>query len=232
MTAKRAEATNSALMTLDAVMFDFDGVIVESNTIKTEAFRDLFANEREHVDAIVALHRRHAGVSRLVKFDMIYRAILRRPLAADERDELGVRFQRMVMEKVVACPMVPGALELLQSLAGCVPMAVVSGTPEGELREIVMRRGLEKFFFSISGTPRTKREIVSALLKDNGWRADRVLMVGDAIEDLNGAQANGVPFVGRVPKSDANPFPADIPAVEDLSGVAGAIERLARPVIH
>jgi beta-phosphoglucomutase-like phosphatase (HAD superfamily) len=49
---------------LRAIVFDFDGVILESADIKTNAFRALFASYPEHVDQIVDFHLRNAGVSR------------------------------------------------------------------------------------------------------------------------------------------------------------------------
>lgn len=86
------------------IIFDFDGVIVESVDIKTEAFRALFAHERAHVDSIVQFHETHGGLSRFDKFDVIYRDILRRPLGDEERVRLGTLFSELVVEAVVACP--------------------------------------------------------------------------------------------------------------------------------
>ena len=57
---------------LSAVIFDFDGVIVESLDVKADAFRSLFADHPEHVDQIVRLHRENLGVSRYEKFRTIY----------------------------------------------------------------------------------------------------------------------------------------------------------------
>ena len=54
---------------LDALLFDFDGVILESADIKTDAFRELFADQPAHVEEIVALHQRYGGVSRHVTLE-------------------------------------------------------------------------------------------------------------------------------------------------------------------
>src|SRR5271166_1937444 len=98
---------------LDAIIFDFDGVIVESTDIKTEAFRSLFADWSEKLEAIVDLHQRHAGIDRLVKFEVIYREILCLPLTAERKAALAARFAELVVERVVACPLVPGAAAFL-----------------------------------------------------------------------------------------------------------------------
>ena len=62
---------------LKAIFFDFDGVIVESAGIKTEAFRKLFSNYPDQVDEIVDYHKANAGISRYDKFDYIYEKILK-----------------------------------------------------------------------------------------------------------------------------------------------------------
>jgi HAD superfamily hydrolase (TIGR01549 family) len=209
----------------DAVLFDFDGVIVESTQIKTDAFRELFVEYPRHVDQIVALHERNAGVSRLIKFDMIYRDILRLPLSDADRQSLADRFQRLVLEKVIACPMVPGALDLLRFLSRKISLAVVSGTPEDELRQIVAKRDLAGYFVTVNGSPRTKADIIGALLSEKRWSPGRVLMIGDAIEDFKAASATAVRFVGRVTQGRANPFPAGTVVVEDMVHLT-AVSRL------
>jgi phosphoglycolate phosphatase-like HAD superfamily hydrolase len=208
---------------LDAVLFDFDGVILESVDIKTDAFRALFAEETDHLDAIIALHRRHAGLNRLIKFEMIHRDILGRPLAPERKVHLAAKFQDLVLERVVACPMVPGASEFITRLAGRTPLAIVSGTPQAELQEIVQRRGMRQYFDSVCGGPRRKPEIVAGLLGERAWRPQRVLMLGDALEDLAAARAHNLLFVGRLLPSGANSFPSGTPVINDLHGVENAV---------
>ena len=95
---------------LQAIVFDFDGTLVESIDTKTEAFRVLFADHPEHVDRIVALHLEQGGRSRYEKFAMIYRDVLRREPQPGEFDRLGKRFEALVFDAVVKCPFVPGAV--------------------------------------------------------------------------------------------------------------------------
>ena len=41
---------------IKAIIFDFDGVLVESTQIKTEAFRNLFSKWPDKVDEMVRYH--------------------------------------------------------------------------------------------------------------------------------------------------------------------------------
>ncbi len=175
-------------------VFDFDGVVLESTDIKTRAFAQLFDGN----EAAVAFHLEHAGVSRYEKFRHIHEQILGIPYTEEDERRLGDRFSELVLEEVLRCPFVPGARELLERRRHDARLFVASGTPEGELRDIVEARGLSDCFAGVYGTPATKAEIVERIVADERVERDEVLFVGDAMTDLLGARAARVPFVGRV----------------------------------
>ena len=213
-------------MIFKAVAFDFDGVILESADIKTDAMKTLFAGHGAHLAEIVALHERHAGISRYVKFDMIYRDILRAPLPPAVRQELGRKFSALVLEKVLACPFVPGAREFLKARHRSLPLFVASGTPDCELAEIVAGRGLARYFKGVYGSPRGKAEIIRAILADLGLAARDLAFVGDGLSDFEAARSVAVTFVGRVRDGDASTFPASTAVVQDLTGLDRALDRV------
>ena len=120
---------------LRAVVFDFDGVIVESGDIKTEAFLELFAAYPQHLAAIKRHHLDHLGISRFKKFAWIYDNVLHEPYDTGEKIRLGDRFSAIVFQKVCETPFVPGAREALEALARAgVHLVVASGTPRDEAR--------------------------------------------------------------------------------------------------
>ena len=182
---------------LRAVAFDFDGVIVESGPIKQEAFLALFADRPELHPRILEHHRRHLGVSRYDKLIWIHRELLGRELAPEELDELGRRYSELVVDRVLACPLVAGADELLRALAGRIPSFVVSATPQEELERIVELRGLRRYFREVRGTPGVKSAILAELMANHALAADEMLMVGDGLSDYLAARQAGVPFVLR-----------------------------------
>ena len=197
-----------------AAVFDFDGVVLESADIKTNAFRRLFGGN----PAAVAYHLEHQGVSRYEKFRHVTTEILGRPYTdADER-RLGTRFSELVLDEVLACPFVPGARALLERRASQLPLFVASGTPEGELRTIASARGVAGCFAGIYGTPPTKAQIIRRVLRQTALAPGDVVMIGDATTDLEGAQTAGVRFVGRVRPGDPDPFAGEqVPVVSDLA---------------
>lgn len=183
---------------LAAIVFDFDGVIVESADVKTDAFCELFAaHGADVVERVKTHHLANMGISRFVKFAWIYEQVLRQPLSEADSAALGERFSALALDKVLAAPFVPGAVAALAHLAPKLPLFVASGTPQGELDLIVDRRGLREFLREVHGTPREKPAILADLQRRHGLEAGQILFVGDGMSDYKAATATGVHFLAR-----------------------------------
>ena len=206
-----------------AIIFDFDGVILDSVDIKTKAFARLFAEHGpEVVGQVVAHHLEQCGVSRFRKFAHIYEHILHRPMPEGESERLGERFSALVFDEVVKAAWIPGAPEFLEQHHARYLCFVASGTPQEELERIVRLRGLEKYFAGVFGTPATKEEITRGIFARHGFEASEALFVGDALTDFNAAKACGVGFVG-IATDGTGPFPAGTVVLPDLRGLAGLL---------
>ena len=201
-----------------AIIFDFDGVIVESGDIKTQAFAELYRAHGEHiVTEVVRYHCQNGGMSRYLKFRYFQENLLNNPpLTAEEENTLDQRFSALVIEAVIASQAVAGAEALIQKAATRMPLFVASGTPEHELRTIVERRGLAPYFTEVRGSPLSKQTLIANIIATHSLTPERVLMIGDAMADYHGAAANGTAFLGRVRPGDNNPFPAHVKTVPDL----------------
>ena len=99
---------------IKAIIFDFDGVIIESSEIKTAAFRTLFATYPDRLTEIIAHHQKNSGISRYKKFRYIYEEILGQALSVQKEAALGEEFSLIVLEKVLNAPYTAGAIEFLQ----------------------------------------------------------------------------------------------------------------------
>lgn len=201
----------------DAIIFDFDGVLVESVDVKTDAFAALYAEYgTEVVKRVVAYHREHGGVSRFQKFRYFHRELLDIELTSEAEADLGRRFSEMVENAVVSAPWVAGAWELIQAYERRIPMFVASGTPDGELNRIVLRRGIRRYFVSVHGSPATKAEIIRKIVAKHDFQRNRVLMIGDSMTDYQGAIEAGVNFIGRVADPMNTAFPMDVVTIPNM----------------
>ncbi|MBS7536120.1 HAD family hydrolase [Ancylobacter sonchi] len=209
-----------------AIIFDFDGVILDSARLKTQAFADCYAGEAEETIAeVVAYQDRHGGVGRREKFAHYERELFGRPGDPAALDALCRRFAELIDTAMMEAPFIPGAVQVLAALHGCLPLHLVSGMPETELRVLLARRGLDGFFASVAGTPRLKLPEFRRILADENLAPGEVLAVGDARTEFDAAMELGIPFLAIVAEGAPDFFPADVPRHRDLSGFLDFVAR-------
>ena len=201
---------------LSAVVFDCDGVLIESNEVKTLAFGQTVAGfGSKAMDRLMDYHREHGGISRFKKFEWFYREVVNAPLSDEMMKILCDRFTELCIDAVLEAPMVAGAQESLDLLSGRRPMFVASGTPEKELQDILVQRGLAPYFKGIRGTPPEKQHLLAQIISENRLDPSGVVMVGDAVTDLRAAQYCSTLFYGRGERFAEY----DVPCSKDLTGL-------------
>lgn len=191
------------LQTIRTVIFDCDGVVLNSNGLKTAAFRAVtlpFGNLASL--ALVDFHKRNGGAPRLEKFEYFFDTVL--PAFAKKEktfgDKAGVvgrllqHFSKEIKEGLLRCEVAPGLRELRDAMPDA-KWAIVSAADQGELREIFDQRGLAHYFNAgIYGGPKDKRSIICGLLE-----AEKIdlpaLSLGDSLLDHEVAKACGLDFI-------------------------------------
>ena len=212
---------------ITTVIFDFDGVIVESTKIKTMAFGKLFEHEHpEQVTAIVYYHVQNAGISRYEKFRYIYKEILKRHLSDDEFQALCVQFARIVMNEVIKAPYVKGAREFLENYASTYRCFVASATPQEEIEKIIEERNSMRFFGKIYGAPYGKSNAVKDILRKEEIEPLAAAYVGDALSDYHAAKDNSINFVARINENETIFEDIDCVKVKDLTNLHNIFEEL------
>jgi phosphoglycolate phosphatase-like HAD superfamily hydrolase len=207
---------------LRLLVLDFDGVILESNDAKTEAFREVFGRFPEHRDAMMAYHHEHISLSRFAKFDHLIQVRLGRAANDPLRAELATEFSRHVVARLAAVPFVPGAQAFLEEYSACLPLYLASVTPEAELEETLVRRGVRHCFRGVYGCPPwTKPDAVRAALRREACPAAAAALVGDSPGDQRAASETGVEFIAR---DSGIPFVPPVPrAHPDLHAIADVV---------
>jgi len=195
-------------MALFFIIFDFDGVLLESVPVKTRAFARLAEPfGAEAVDRLIMYHTAHGGVSRYTKFTWLYREVLGREITQEELAELGRRYADLAFEEVCRCDVVPGVVSVLTRWHGRVPMYVCSGAPHEELNVILERRGLHLYFTGIYGSPPAKTALLRDIILRAGVDPATAVMVGDSVTDLDAAETVGTLFYGRGAELKGGNFP-------------------------
>ena len=211
-------------MALSLIVFDCDGVILESVDAKTKAFgqvaEPLGAEAR---DRLLLYHSLHGGVSRREKFAWLYREVFHREITPEEMEDLCARFVTYALDNVLNAPLVPGIMDVLERWHGRVPLYVCSGTPQEELQSVLEQRGLARYFTGICGTPPAKAELLKGIVRKERIDPADAVMVGDAPTDSDAAEAAETLFYGRGAFFEN----ATCPHGPDLLGLNDWLEELA-----
>lgn len=211
---------------IKAIIFDVDGVILESARIKTNAFERLFAADHpDKVEAIVAYHLKNMGISRYVKFKHIYQNILHLPLPPEKEKVLGEQFSRLIMEEMLVAPFVSGLNKFLVNNKKKYEYFIASGTPEDELISILRSRGIIDIFNEVHGSPRSKTEIIIDILTRYKLRPEEVVFIGDAETDQRAAQETAVIFIARLDGENNDRIKAQY-QINDFKELEIMLERL------
>lgn len=180
------------------LVFDFDGVLADSVDIKADAFSELYSPYgSEIVEQVVAHHLANGGMSRFDKFNYYHNVYLNMKGVQFDMDGLANQFSKIVMDKVIACPEIPGAEKFIQENILQHKCYINSATPQNEIRQIVSARGLQKYFFTVLGSPTSKAENLKKIRKSNpNVPSSGFLFFGDALSDLEAARNNNFDFIG------------------------------------
>lgn len=205
-------------MHYQAIFFDFDGVILDSIHVKTQAFATMFRQYGPEIErAVVDYHLNNGGVSRYKKFEYYYTQLLNKPIDKETLDALSKEFESLTLQGVLSASFISGALQSLQELKKrSIPAFVVSGTPDDEIKFVVKKRGLSSYFREVHGSPNTKDQIILDIGKRHRYDLSKCLFIGDAMTDYEAAQNTGTYFLGIVQKGHYSPFPSGTWVMQEL----------------
>ena len=82
-------------MKFDQIIFDFDGVILNSHNIKTQAFYEIFQKYGKKIATKSKnYHTKNAGISRYVKFKHILKYFVKTKISNKEVKSLSLKFKK------------------------------------------------------------------------------------------------------------------------------------------
>jgi beta-phosphoglucomutase-like phosphatase (HAD superfamily) len=191
---------------LRAIVFDFDGVLANSEPLHLRAYQDVLANEG------VTLSERDY-YARYLGYDDV--GVFRTLRADRGRDWTPADIERLLTEKAARLEalerhhsiLFPGAAQVVKRAAGAVPIAIASGALGAEIRRVLDREQLSSCFTAIvaaEDTPVSKpapepyRRAVELLSREIGdvLAATDCVAVEDSRWGLESARTAGLRTVG------------------------------------
>lgn len=180
------------------ILWDFDGVILNSNAVRDLGFEKVLADfPQDKVEELLAYHRLNGGLSRYHKFRYFYEQILERPITDDDVMELASRFS-IIMKKLLTDKslLINDAVSFIRMNHTKYSMHIVSGSDQNELRYLCNELELDSYFKTILGSPTPKIENVRSILNEHAYKKEDVVLIGDSINDKEAATINGISFAG------------------------------------
>ena len=172
----------STLKPIDLVVFDCDGVLLDTMPAKIEAFRRWVPEAHaEYREAFMDYIMTGFGRSRAYHMAYFYRELVKQ-----EPDPvfLEAEIQRFTDICEPLCEDAPWRVGSLEFVAACaaagVRRYVLSGTPQQQLEEMLLSSGASDWFEVIIGSPPGKPQSMERILKERGTSADRAVGMGDA----------------------------------------------------
>jgi beta-phosphoglucomutase len=226
---------------LQGVVFDFDGVIANSEPLHLRAFQQALAGEGIELTA-AEYFSRYLGFDDVGVFEAL---ATDRGIPASESwvsslvTRKGVLLQQLVQGDAV---LFAGAKDFIRAAAAAVPIAIASGALRHEIDEVINEAGLATLFTTIvaaGDTPESKPSPAPYLLafqrlQDRAGRAldpGRCVAIEDSRWGLDSARGAGLRCVGVT-----NSYPAhELPGAELIVGglkdlTVETLERLVRTI--
>ena len=179
------------------IFWDFDGVIKESNEVKTLAFIQLFKSYDANVTEKIRIHHQNnGGLSRYEKIPL-YLHWAGEKQTQERIDKYCFQFSQIVLDKVLKAPWVSGVEAYLRKNYIYQDFIIVTATPQKEIEIILQKLELKNIFSSVFGYPVPKSEAIKYVLIQHRVDPKKCLMIGDSMVDLKAAQINRIPFLLR-----------------------------------
>ena len=213
---------------IKVAVFDFDGVIVDSNALKDEALFSLFSGNPQVSEALVRdVHSRNVGT----RFDILRDVFVRAGTPAADIDALvrdyARRYDAVVQRGITARGLASGAKETLEALSAGICLYVNSATAHQPLQETVERLGIRPFFRDVFGMPPTKEENLQAILAREGISGAEAVVIGDGEGDWRSAKAIGTHFIAVASGfHDWSSYRDGFPVISGIHQVQASISKI------
>jgi len=207
------------------IVFDCDGVLLDSNAIKSKAFWQVGIRWGEQAaQALLDYHVTHGGVSRYLKFSHFRSVILPSILGQESpasAEEMLEHYAAIVQAELLQAKVADQLENLREATAGS-RWLVVSGGDQDEIRAVFSSRNIADWFDGgIFGSPDRKSHILQRELR-HGNIIKPAVYLGDSVYDYECAREAGLDFIFISDWSEVRDWPAfvsqnQLPVVGKLS---------------
>lgn len=183
---------------IKTILWDFDGVIMNSNEIRDKGFLEVLKSFPENeVEQLMAFHQENGGLSRYVKFRYFFEEVRGGKVTESEVQEWANKFSDIMLSLLINKELlIEETIEFIKANYRNYDMHIVSGSDGNELNKICDGIGISEYFNSIQGSPTPKNTLVKDIIDNEGYNRKECLLIGDSVNDFEAADSNGIFFLG------------------------------------
>jgi len=180
------------------IIWDFDGVILDSMPIRDSGFAQIFKDfEQEQVDQLLSYHKSNGGLSRFAKIRYFYNEILKQEITDEMVSAYAGSFSTIMRQQLAdASLLITDSADFIKANYQDYNFHVVSASEQSELRFLIDYLELTPYFKSVYGSPVPKIENVKMVIEENGYQKSETCLIGDSGNDYDASQKNGIDFFG------------------------------------
>ena len=180
------------------IIWDFDGVIIDSSEIRVFAFRQMLNDYPPNmVDKLIDFHKKNDGLSRYVKIDYFFSNIINQSIDNQKRNNLLKEYGAICSKKLDDKQLlIKETIKFITSNCNYKNFHIASGSDNNELNNLCLSLDIISFFNSINGSPEAKKDIVKRIIIENQYINKETCLIGDSINDYDAAIFNQIQFFG------------------------------------
>ena len=181
---------------IKTILWDFDGVILNSMKIRDWGFEQIFKNyNQELIEKLLVFHRKNGGLSRYVKIRYFFEELLGESITEEFVQEYAAKFS-VLMRKELTNPknLILDSVKFIENNYENYNFHIVSGSDQEELRFLCKELKIKKYFKSINGSPIHKNILVQNLISRNNYKMAETCLIGDSVNDFDAAVSNNISF--------------------------------------
>jgi phosphoglycolate phosphatase-like HAD superfamily hydrolase len=183
---------------LRAIIFDFNGVIVETSDMNAQIFAQLFRPfGPEVVEKVTAHYKAYGGIPRQKRIELYLKEFAHTRPTKEVIDHISQRFSQIYLQKLQDAKIVEGVRQFLNDYYQDYAFFLSSGAPQEDLPEMLRILRISHYFIEAFGAPRDKSQHISFILQKYEFEPQQVVFVGDSPKDKEAAEKNKIWFIAR-----------------------------------
>ena len=180
------------------IIWDFDGVILDSMPIREYGFRKIFEEYDKHlVEKLLDFHEKNGGLSRYVKIRYFFETLLEEKVTGNKVKKFAEKFSEIMKKELTNKKyLIYESVEYIQRNYKNYHFHIASGSDEKELNYLCRELGIAQYFLSINGSPIHKNNLVKNIIAANEYLREETVLIGDSYNDYEAAKVNDIDFYG------------------------------------